>query len=91
MFYPTEPGKTIAMTDRKRTTHFVRQNKYILLWHLCLAHISNVCIARAFKLVDGIISDFQGIEYGPANMLINFNNSDRSDSSNFKDVTTPKM
>lgn len=39
-----------------------------------LAHISNFCITKIFKLVDNINLGFKNIKYNFANIFINFNN-----------------
>lgn len=49
-----QPGKAMAMTGPRRPIHFVSQNKRICLGYYRLAHISNVRIVRASKLVDNI-------------------------------------
>ena len=73
--------KTMAITGGGRPTHLVSQNKRIHLWHRRLAHISNACIVRAFKLVDGINLDNNSKEYNLAEVLIDSDNSDMSELS----------
>lgn len=80
-FELAQPRKVIAITGQGRPTYFVSQNKRFCLWHHRLAHISNVCVARASKLVDGIDLGLQDIEYDTADVLINSDNSDAFDLS----------
>lgn len=47
-------ARAIAITGQGRPTHLVSQNKRIRLWQRRLAHVSNVYIVRAAKLIDTI-------------------------------------
>ena len=87
----TQLGKVMAMTGRGRPTHFVSKNKYIRLWHRRLAHINNACVVRAFRLVNSIALIFQDTEYDPADILIDSDNSNRSDLSDSDDLTLQQI
>ena len=77
----------MAMTGRGRPTHLVSKNKRIQLWHRRLAHINNARVVRASRLVNGIALIFQDTEYDPADILIDSDNSDRSDLPDSDDLT----
>lgn len=66
----------MAINGQGQPMHLMSQNKRIRLWHRRLAHISNACVVRAAKLVDGIIFEQEGREYDPAKVLIGSDDSD---------------
>lgn len=81
--------KAMAIHGRGRPTHLVSQNKRIHLWHRRLAHISNVRVVRASKLLDGIqLEHDDDKEYDPAEVLIDLDNSDVSDTSDHEEPPT---
>lgn len=69
-------AQTMAITGRRRRIHLVSQNKHISFWHQQLAHVSNACVVRASRLVDGVVFKQEGREYDPTEILIDSDNSD---------------
>ena len=47
-------NKAIVITGRGQSTLLIIKKKCICLWHLQLAHVSNVQIVKAFKLIKSI-------------------------------------
>ena len=76
----TMSAKAMAVKGRGRPTHLVSQNKRIRIWQQRLAHVSNARVVKASKLVDGIDLGPADREYDPAEVLIDSDNSETSDS-----------
>lgn len=71
----------MAIIGHRWSTYLVSKNKCIQLWHWRLAHINNTLIVRASRLVNDIALTSQDTKYDLANILIDSNNSKRSDLS----------
>lgn len=82
-----KPRRAMAIAGCGRPTHLDSQNKRIRVWHRRLAHASNAQIVRASKLTDGIDLNTSNSKYDPAEIFIDSDDSDASDS-NF-DSKTP--
>lgn len=70
-------NKAMAITIQDQPTHLVSKNKHICLWHQWLAHVSNIQVVRASKLV-------KSIDLGPAkkyNLIKVFVDSEDSEDS----------
>lgn len=72
--------KVMAITKQGRLTHIVSQHKCIYLLHRRLAHISSARIVKAANLVDSISLEQEGNKYNPAEVLIDSEDSNPSDS-----------
>lgn len=77
--------RTMTMTRHGRPTHLINQNKHICLSHHRLIYISNVWVVRASKLTNNINLDIKNKVYNPAEVLIESDESDVSDPSDFKE------
>lgn len=86
-FDPAQPRKVMAMTGQGQLTHLVSKNKCIQLWYWRLAHINNTRVVRASRLVNNIALTSQNTEYNSANILIDSDNSDRFNLSDFDNLT----
>lgn len=78
--------KAMVITGRGWLTHLVSQNKQIRLWHQRLAHVSNARVVRGAKLVDGINLDIKDKGYDPAEVTIDSDDSNMSDSDTDSDL-----
>lgn len=88
-----KPRRAMAIAGCGRPTHLDSQNKRIRVWHRRLAHASNAQIVRASKLTDGIDLNTSNSKYDPAEIFIDSDDSDASDSnfdSKHRPPTTPK-
>lgn len=86
-FNLAQPEKVMAMTGQRQLTHFISKNKCIQLWHRYLTDIINACIVSASKLVDGFALTSKNTKYNLADIIINSDNSNKFDLSNFDNLT----
>lgn len=86
----------MAITGQGHLTYLVSQNKQIRIWHHRLAHISNVQVVKALKLVDSIDLALANKKYDPVEVYIDFKDFDLSDnktanSQSLVDIDPPPM
>lgn len=82
-----KPRTAVAIGGRGRPTHLDSRNKRIRVWHRRSAYAGNAQVVRASKLTDGIDLNTSNSEYDPAEILIDSDDSDASDSNS--DSKTP--
>lgn len=88
--------RAIEITGQGRLTQLISQNKLIRIWHRQMAHISNIQVVRILKLVNSIYLALADKEYNPAEILIDFKDSNIFDNkiANFQspiDINSPPI
>lgn len=71
-------AQAIAIIGQRQSTHLVSQNKRICLGHRRLTYVSNTCIVKAAKLIDGINLEQEDKEYNLVEVFVDSDNFDKS-------------